>query len=134
MCRWLGTKAEELGVEIYPGFAASEVLYRNGAVSGIATNDVGIAKSGAKKGTFQRGMELKARATLFAEGCRGSLSQVTPSHLRSVLFKFLKPSCLCLSACLSVYLSPNLRLVGWSVCLSVALSLCPLSLSKQAYV
>lgn len=89
LCRWLGTKAEELGVEIYPGFAASEVLYRNGAVTGIATNDMGIAKSGAKKGTFQRGMELKARATLFAEGCRGSLSQVPPPHMLSILFKFL---------------------------------------------
>ncbi|KAL3135808.1 hypothetical protein ABBQ32_007370 [Trebouxia sp. C0010 RCD-2024] len=75
LCRWLGQKAEEAGVEIYPGFAASEVLYRNGAVTGVATNDMGISKSGAKKGTFQRGMELRARATLFAEGCRGSLSQ-----------------------------------------------------------
>ena len=77
LCRWLGLKAEEAGVEIYPGFAASEVLYRNGAVAGIATNDMGISKSGAQKGTFQWGMELRARATLFAEGCRGSLSQVT---------------------------------------------------------
>ena len=77
LCRWLGTKAEDLGVEIYPGFAASEVLYRNGGVVGIATNDMGIAKSGTRKETFQRGMELKARATLFAEGCRGSLSQVS---------------------------------------------------------
>lgn len=76
LCRWLGTKAEELGVEIYPGFAASEVLYRNGGVAGVATNDMGVAKSGAKKDTFQRGMELRAKATLFAEGCRGSLSEV----------------------------------------------------------
>lgn len=76
LCRWLGTKAEELGVEIYPGFAASEVLYRNGGVTGVATNDMGVAKSGARKDTFQRGMELKARATLFAEGCKGSLSEV----------------------------------------------------------
>ena len=76
LCRWLGTKAEELGVEIYPGFAASEVLYKNGAVAGIATNDMGVAKSGARKDTFQRGMELRAKATLFAEGCRGSLSEV----------------------------------------------------------
>lgn len=76
LCRWLGTKAEELGVEIYPGFAASEVLYRNGGVAGIATNDMGVAKSGARKDTFQRGMELRAKATLFAEGCRGSLSEV----------------------------------------------------------
>lgn len=63
-------------MEIYPGFAASEVLYKNGAVAGIATNDMGVAKSGAQKETFQRGMELRAKATLFAEGCRGSLSEV----------------------------------------------------------
>lgn len=73
-------------MEIYPGFAASEVLYRNSAVTGIAISDMGIAKSGAKKGTFQRGMELKARATLFAEGCRGSLSQVPSSHM---LWRFM---------------------------------------------
>lgn len=76
LCKWLGTKAEELGIDIYPGFAASEVLYRNGGVAGIATNDMGVAKSGARKDTFQRGMELRARTTLFAEGCRGSLSEV----------------------------------------------------------
>ncbi|DBB05478.1 TPA: hypothetical protein ACH3X1_012437 [Trebouxia sp. C0004] len=75
LCRWLGTKAEELGVEIYPGFAASEVLYKNGGVAGIATNDMGVAKSGVRKETFQRGMELRAKTTLFAEGCRGSLSE-----------------------------------------------------------
>jgi len=90
LCRWLGTKAEELGVEIYPGFAASEVLYKNGGVAGIATNDMGVAKSGARKETFQRGMELRAKTTLFAEGCRGSLSEVrskskgTPCLLRGV--------------------------------------------------
>ena len=63
-------------MDIYSGFAASEVLYKNGGVAGIATNDMGVAKSGARKETFQRGMELRARATLFAEGCRGSLSEV----------------------------------------------------------
>ena len=63
-------------MEIYPGFAASEVLYRNGGVAGIATNDMGVAKSGLRKETFQRGMELRAKVTLFAEGCRGSLSEV----------------------------------------------------------
>ena len=76
MTRWLAEKAEGLGVEIYPGFAASEVLYERGAVAGIATNDMGIAKDGSRKDTYARGVELKARATLFAEGCRGSLSQV----------------------------------------------------------
>lgn len=74
--RWLGEKAEALGVEIYPGFAASEVLYQRGAVAGIATNDFGIGKDGRPKDTYARGMEINARATLFAEGCRGSLSEV----------------------------------------------------------
>jgi electron-transferring-flavoprotein dehydrogenase len=60
--RWLGTQAEELGVEIYPGFSASEVLYReDGGVRGVATKDVGIGKDGRPKGTFARGMELRAR-------------------------------------------------------------------------
>mmetsp|Transcript_10796 Transcript_10796/g.17674 ORF Transcript_10796/g.17674 Transcript_10796/m.17674 type:complete len:594 (-) Transcript_10796:416-2197(-) len=76
LVRWLGSRAEELGVDIFPGFAASEVLYdERGAVTGVATNDVGIGKNGKPKETFQRGMELKARLTLFAEGCRGSLSK-----------------------------------------------------------
>ena len=79
LVRWLGEKAEALGVEIYPGFAACEVLYRRGAVAGIATNDFGIGKDGCPKDTYARGMEIKARATLFAEGCRGSLSEVWPS-------------------------------------------------------
>ncbi|KAJ0092763.1 hypothetical protein Patl1_26439 [Pistacia atlantica] len=74
--RWMGVKAEELGVEIYPGFAASEILYdANNNVIGIATNDMGIAKDGYKKDTFQLGVELRGRITLLAEGCRGSLSE-----------------------------------------------------------
>lgn len=77
LVRWMAGQAESLGVEIYPGFAGSEVLYdRHGAVSGVATNDVGIAKDGSHKPTFARGVELGARLTLFAEGARGSLSQV----------------------------------------------------------
>ena len=77
LCRWLGTQAEALGVEIYPGFAAAEVLYdAGGAVTGVATGDVGIAKDGSHKGEFQRGMELHAKYTLFAEGARGSLTQL----------------------------------------------------------
>jgi electron-transferring-flavoprotein dehydrogenase len=77
LTRWLAAKAEELGVEIYPGFAASEVLYgRHGEVAGVATGDVGVAKDGSRKDTYARGMELRSRATLFAEGCRGSLSEV----------------------------------------------------------
>jgi electron-transferring-flavoprotein dehydrogenase len=76
VCRWLATKAEALGVEIYPGFAAAEVLYDgNGAVAGIATGDMGIAKDGHHKDSFTRGMELRAKYTLFAEGARGSLTK-----------------------------------------------------------
>ena len=76
VCRWLGGVAESLGVEIYPGFAAAEVLYdERGAVKGVATGDVGIAKDGTRKPDYQPGMELHAKYTLFAEGARGSLSQ-----------------------------------------------------------
>jgi electron-transferring-flavoprotein dehydrogenase len=73
--RWLGSQAEELGVEIYPGFAAAEVLEEDGRVVGIATGDMGIGKDGKPTENFQRGMELRAKYTLFAEGCRGSLSK-----------------------------------------------------------
>ena len=76
VCRWLAQQAEALGVEIYPGFAAAEVLYDDGGrVRGVATGDVGVAKDGTHKAEYQEGMELIARYTLFAEGCRGSLSQ-----------------------------------------------------------
>jgi len=73
--RWLGQQAEELGVEIYPGFAGSELLEEDGRIVGIATGDMGIGKHGEPTDQFQRGMELRARYTLFAEGCRGSLSK-----------------------------------------------------------
>ena len=75
VCRWLGTQAEELGVEIYPGFAASEILYEDGRVVGIATGDMGVGKDGVPTDNFARGMELRAGYTLFAEGCRGSLTK-----------------------------------------------------------
>ncbi len=76
VCRWLAGKAEALGVDIYPGFAAAEVLFdRNGAVAGIATGDMGVAKDGHRKDSFTRGMELRAKYTLLAEGARGSLSK-----------------------------------------------------------
>src|ERR1700744_2339764 len=76
VCRWLAGKAEALGVEIYPGFAAVEVLYDDkGAVRGIATGDMGIAKDGSHKASFTRGMELCGKYTLFAEGARGSLTK-----------------------------------------------------------
>jgi len=83
-CRWLGQQAEALGVEIYPGFAAAEVLVEDGRVVGVATGDMGIEKSGEHGPNYQPGMELRAPYTLFAEGCRGSLSkQVTERfHLR----------------------------------------------------
>ena len=73
--RWLGEKAAELGVEIYPGFAASEVLYDGeGRVTGIATGDMGVGKDGQPKDSFTRGMELRGKYTLFGEGARGSLT------------------------------------------------------------
>ncbi len=73
--RWLGRQAEELGVEVYPGFAAAEILEEDGRVVGIATGDMGIGKDGEPTDSFQRGMELRAAYTLFAEGCRGSLTK-----------------------------------------------------------
>jgi electron-transferring-flavoprotein dehydrogenase len=76
VCRWLATKAEAAGVEIYPGFAAAEVLYgANGEVLGVATGDMGIGKDGKHKDSFTRGMELRAKYTLFAEGARGHLTK-----------------------------------------------------------
>src|SRR5579863_1215500 len=75
VCRYLGQNAEALGVEIYPGFAAAEVLFENGAVAGIATGDMGIGKNAERKASFTRGMGLRAKYTLLAEGARGSLSK-----------------------------------------------------------
>ncbi len=76
LCRWLGEQAEALGVEIYPGFSAAEVLYHeDGSVKGVATGDLGIGKDGQRGHSFQPGMELLAKQTIFAEGCRGSLTQ-----------------------------------------------------------
>jgi electron-transferring-flavoprotein dehydrogenase len=76
VCRWLGRKAEAAGVEIYPGFAAAEVLFGpNGEVVGVATGDMGVDKAGKPKDSFTRGMELRAKYTLFAEGARGSLTK-----------------------------------------------------------
>ncbi len=76
LCRWLATQAEELGVEIYPGFAGAEVLYDSDArVRGVATGDMGIGRDGEPTDRYTPGVELIARETLFAEGCRGSLSK-----------------------------------------------------------
>ncbi len=75
-CRWLAEQAEELGVELYPGFAAAEVLFNeDGSVKGIATGDMGINRQGEQKGSYEPGIELHAKYTLFSEGCRGSLAQ-----------------------------------------------------------
>src|SRR3954465_5494532 len=76
VCRWLAAKAEALGVEIYPGFAATEVLTEGGAVTGVATGDMGVGKDGKPRSDFTRGMELRAKYTLIAEGARGSLSKM----------------------------------------------------------
>ncbi|MFT6433297.1 MAG: electron-transferring-flavoprotein dehydrogenase [Candidatus Azotimanducaceae bacterium] len=76
LCRWLAEQAEELGVNIFPGFAATEVLYdENGAVKGIATGDMGVDAQGEHKGTYEPGYELHAKYTVFAEGCRGHLGK-----------------------------------------------------------
>jgi electron-transferring-flavoprotein dehydrogenase len=76
VCRWLAKKAEALGVEIYPGFAATEVLHGDeGQVVGVATGDMGVGRDGKPKDGYTRGIELKGRYTLFAEGARGSLSK-----------------------------------------------------------
>jgi electron-transferring-flavoprotein dehydrogenase len=74
--RWLGQQAEALGVEIFPGFAAAEVLYNeDGSVKGVATGDMGVGRDGKPTDAYQQGMELHARYTFFAEGCRGNLGK-----------------------------------------------------------
>lgn len=76
VCRWLGEQAESLGVEIYPGFPASEVLFHeDGSIKGVATGEMGRGRDGAAKASYEPGMELHARVTLFAEGCRGHLGK-----------------------------------------------------------
>jgi len=75
VCRWLGKQAEALGVEIFPGFAAAEVLYEGAAVKGVATGDLGVNRQGEKTAAYQPGMELHGKYTFFAEGCRGQLGK-----------------------------------------------------------
>src|SRR6202048_2702112 len=88
LCRWLAVQAEELGVEIYPGFAAAEVLYdEDGRVRGVATGDMGIGKDGQPTERYTPGVELIARETLFAEGARGSLTKTLFERFR------LRPGC-----------------------------------------
>src|SRR3984893_2825899 len=82
VCRWRAAKAEALGVEIYPGFAATEVLFDpNGAVAGVATGDMGVARDGHHKDSFTRGMELRAKYTLLAEGARGIHTKTLSARL-----------------------------------------------------
>ena len=76
LCRWLAAQAEELGAEVFPGFAAADVLYReDGAVGGVVTGDMGVGRDGEPTGNFMPGMELRAKYTFFAEGCRGHLGR-----------------------------------------------------------
>ena len=75
VCRWLGQQAEALGVDIYPGFAGADLIDEDGVIKGVVTGDVGLGKDGAPGPNFQPGMELRARYTLFAEGCRGHLGK-----------------------------------------------------------
>ncbi|WJG11057.1 electron transfer flavoprotein-ubiquinone oxidoreductase [Aliiglaciecola sp. LCG003] len=76
VCRWLAEQAEQLGVEVFPGFAAAEVIYNeDGSVGGVITGDMGISESGEQKDGFMPGMELRAKYTVFAEGCRGHLGK-----------------------------------------------------------
>ena len=74
-CRWLATQAEALGVEIFPGFTASEILYDGDVVKGIVTGEMGLTKDGEKKPSYQPSMELVGKYTIFAEGCRGHLGK-----------------------------------------------------------
>ncbi|MCB9965915.1 MAG: electron transfer flavoprotein-ubiquinone oxidoreductase [Rhodospirillales bacterium] len=81
LCRWLAEQAEDLGVEIFPGFAAAEVLYQDdGAVIGIATGDMGLDKDGQKTEAFEPGVEIHAKQTIFAEGAHGSLTKILIAH------------------------------------------------------
>ncbi len=83
LCRWLGEQAESLGAEIFPGFAAQEVLFDDsGSVKGIITGDMGISASGDQKDSYMPGMELRGKYTVFAEGCRGHLGKQLISHFR----------------------------------------------------
>jgi electron-transferring-flavoprotein dehydrogenase len=76
LCKWLGTEAERLGVEIYPGFPAAELIIEDGVVKGVITGDMGVARDGHHKDGYTPGMALRGKYTLFAEGARGSLSKV----------------------------------------------------------
>ena len=81
VCRWLAEQAEGMGVEIYPGFTAAEVLFDDaGSVKGIATGEMGVCADGTQKDSYVPSMELHARFTVFAEGCRGHLGKQLIAH------------------------------------------------------
>ena len=81
LCRWMSDQAESLGVEIFPGFASQQLIFNdNGSVKGVITGDMGVSRSGEKKDGFMPGIELHAKYTLFAEGCRGHLGKELISH------------------------------------------------------
>jgi len=83
LCRWMGTQAEELGVEIYPGFSVSSTLMaEDGGVLGVRTRDMGVDKDGSQKSSFTPGIDIRARQVLFAEGCRGSNSEFLMDHFK----------------------------------------------------
>src|SRR5258708_5497729 len=83
LCRWMATQAESMGVEIYPGFAAAEILYGDdGRVRGVATGDMGIGRDGSRTARFQPGIDLEAKYTVFAEGCRGHLGRRLEERFR----------------------------------------------------
>ena len=80
LCRWLGQQAESMGVQIFPGFAAAEPIIEDDIVKGVRTGAFGIGKNGEQKSSYQAPMELRAKTTLFAEGCRGSISERLIKH------------------------------------------------------
>ncbi len=82
LTRWLAKQAEELGVQIFAGFPASDVIIEGGAVCGVVTGEFGVTKDGTHKSTYQPAMEIRAKQTFFAEGCRGSLSQKLMEHFK----------------------------------------------------
>ena len=83
LCRWLGQRGRSLGVEIYPGFPAHDLIIEDGVVKGVITGDLGVAKDGHHKEDYTPGMELRGKYTLFAEGARGSLSKQLGRDLRA---------------------------------------------------
>lgn len=82
LCRWLATQAEALGVEIFPGFPAADVIIEDEKVAGVITGDMGISATGEHKDSFEPGMELRAKYTVFAEGCRGHLGKRLQTHFQ----------------------------------------------------